>query len=232
MLNTTLSRNARTACVQLPRRPLSPTSRTPSSSHAHSPSQEPGAYPGPLTELNFWSERAANLNSIHEQLTGEKIQKVVTVLELAKSTYYPAFQRLFREVDAARQEANDNVKFLKPLRKYVEKLNMMDDFPLLVDLFKPIMHTLMLIWKYSKSYNSSTRFVTIMQEICNDLIMQVGAGIVRCAVLSGAAQGPCPSCGWRWVAAVRMARLLKCCSCLSRWHLHWVTADLTVHPGR
>lgn len=95
------------------------------------------------------------------------------MLELAKSTYYPAFQRLFREVEAAQQEANDNVKFLKPLRKYLDKLNMMDDFPMLVDLFKPIMHTLMLIWKHSKSYNSSTRFVTLMQEICNDLIMQV-----------------------------------------------------------
>ncbi|PNW78281.1 hypothetical protein CHLRE_09g403800v5 [Chlamydomonas reinhardtii] len=136
------------------------------------PLKEPGAYPGPLTELNFWSERAANLNSIHEQLTSEKTQKVVKVLELAKSTYYPAFQRLFREVEAAQQEANDNVKFLKPLRKYLDKLNMMDDFPMLVDLFKPIMHTLMLIWKHSKSYNSSTRFVTLMQEICNDLIMQ------------------------------------------------------------
>lgn len=59
-------------------------------------SQEPGVYPGPLTELTFWTERAANLSSIHDQLTGEKIQKVVKVLELAKSTYHPAFQRLFQ----------------------------------------------------------------------------------------------------------------------------------------
>ncbi len=145
-------------------------------------------YPGPLTELNFWAERAANLNSIHEQLTSEKTQKVVKVLELAKSTYYPAFQRLFREVEAARQEANDNVKFLKPLRKYLEKLNAMDDFPSLVDLFKPIMHTLMLIWKYSRSYNSSTRFVTLMQEICNDLIMQVGDSKLGVSWLAGWAE--------------------------------------------
>ena len=52
------------------------------------------SYPGPLTELNFWTERAANLNSVHDQLMGEKIQKVVQVLELAVSTYYPAFKRL------------------------------------------------------------------------------------------------------------------------------------------
>lgn len=52
-----------------------------------------GQYPGPMAEVNFWGERAANLNSIHEQLTGEKIQKVVKVLELARSTYFPAFGR-------------------------------------------------------------------------------------------------------------------------------------------
>jgi dynein heavy chain len=57
------------------------------------PLQEPHKYPGPLEELNFWAERAANLNSIHDQLIGDKIQKVVKVLELARSTYYPAFQR-------------------------------------------------------------------------------------------------------------------------------------------
>ena len=108
-----------------------------------------------MVELNFWSERAANLNSIHDQLSGEKIQKVVQILELAQSTYFPAFQvrrytgtlrpacsaitcllcyftaftrtltdcnyfpafqRLFSEVESARSEANDNVKFLKPLK--------------------------------------------------------------------------------------------------------------------
>jgi dynein heavy chain len=58
--------------------------------------QGTGAYPGPLTELDFWVERAGNLNSIHEQLCGEKIQKVVKVLELANSTYYPALERLFQ----------------------------------------------------------------------------------------------------------------------------------------
>lgn len=57
------------------------------------PLKQPGSYPGPLVELGFWTERAGNLNSIHDQLTGEKITKVVNVLELARSTYYPAFQR-------------------------------------------------------------------------------------------------------------------------------------------
>jgi dynein heavy chain len=81
--------------------------------------------------------------------------------------------RLFQDVELARQEANDNVKFLKPLRKYLDKLNSMDEFTALVDLFKPIFHTLMLIWKHSKYYNNAARFVTLMQEMANDLIYQV-----------------------------------------------------------
>ena len=81
-----------------------------------------GECPGPETELNFWTERATNLNTIHEQLHGTAIQKVVTVLRLARSTYHPAYLRLSEEVDKARTQANDNVTFLAPLRPRLEKI--------------------------------------------------------------------------------------------------------------
>ena len=48
----------------------------------------------------------------------------------------------------------------------------MDDFPKLTDLFKPILHLILLIWKHSKYYNTATRLVILIREICNDLIMQ------------------------------------------------------------
>eukprot|EP00232_Nephroselmis_pyriformis_P019075 CAMPEP_0182900652 /NCGR_PEP_ID=MMETSP0034_2-20130328/28990_1 /TAXON_ID=156128 /ORGANISM="Nephroselmis pyriformis, Strain CCMP717" /LENGTH=4527 /DNA_ID=CAMNT_0025034901 /DNA_START=131 /DNA_END=13711 /DNA_ORIENTATION=+ len=131
-----------------------------------------GLNPGPLAELEFWNARAANLNSIHQQLQSPQIKKVVKVLELTKSTYFPAFNRLCREVGGQRMEANDNVKFLSPLHKYFDKLNMMDEFPEMTVLFKPIMHTILLIWKNSKYYCTPARLVILMREICNDLIMQ------------------------------------------------------------
>ena len=131
-----------------------------------------GANPGPLVELEFWTNQAADLNSIHEQLSSEKIKKVIKILELSKSTYSPSFSRLCKEVVIARMEANDNLKYLKTLRPFLEKLNLMDDFPKLTSLFKPILHTILLIWKHSKYYNSATRLVILIREICNDLIMQ------------------------------------------------------------
>lgn len=127
-------------------------------------------------EVDFWKERAESLASIHEQLSGERIQKVVRVLELAHSTYHPAFQRVLKvrgwggqcrrrtpkralklllccaasllrqaslaglqlllyapqDVEAALLEATDNVRFLAPLRRHLEKLSLMDDFVALV----------------------------------------------------------------------------------------------------
>ena len=133
-----------------------------------------GSYPGPLIELDFWAERAANLNAIYEQLCGEKVQKVLSVLDAAQSAYYVAFQRVFKDVVQAREQANNNLKFLTPLRPFFYKLNMMDEFKDLVQLFKPIIHTLLLIWKHSKYYRVASSFVVLFREICNDLIMQAG----------------------------------------------------------
>jgi dynein heavy chain, axonemal len=81
-----------------------------------------GLHVGPETEVNFWTERANNLNSIHEQLQGDKVQKIVTVLKLAQSTYHPAYIRLAEEVEKAKTRANDNVKFLAPLKPRLEKV--------------------------------------------------------------------------------------------------------------
>jgi dynein heavy chain len=43
-------------------------------------------HPDPLTELNFWKNKSMNLNSICEQLAGERIKKVLKFLEQNKST--------------------------------------------------------------------------------------------------------------------------------------------------
>ena len=80
--------------------------------------------------------------------------------------------RLLKDVNTACLEANDTVKYLKPLRKYLEKMNTMDDFTALMELFKPMFHTMLLIWKHSGYYNTSAKMVTLIRELCNDLIMQ------------------------------------------------------------
>jgi dynein heavy chain, axonemal len=46
------------------------------------------------------------------------------------------------------------------------------DFTEIPDLFVPIMHVILLIWKYSPSYNTPSRLVVLIREICNAIINQ------------------------------------------------------------
>ena len=71
------------------------------------------------------------------------------VCQVTKSTYFPAFNRLCKEVAQARMEANDNLVYLEPLVRYINSLAG-ESFSDLIPVFKPTMHTIMLIWKNSK----------------------------------------------------------------------------------
>ena len=73
---------------------------------------------------------------------------------------------------SARLEANDNIKYLETLRSLFIRLSESTDFPKLTMLFKPILHTTLLIWKSSEYYNTPSRLVVLIREICNGLIEQ------------------------------------------------------------
>ncbi|CAM9107555.1 unnamed protein product [Discosporangium mesarthrocarpum] len=131
-----------------------------------------GMHPTPDVEIDFWKNKANNLNSIFEQLQGPSIRRVLRALDQSKSTYCTTFARLCKEVFTARLEANDNMKYLRTLEDWFDKLNTGDDFPNLFELFKPMLHIILLIWKNSKHYNTPARLVVLMREICNSLIIQ------------------------------------------------------------
>eukprot|EP00698_Gefionella_okellyi_P021190 TRINITY_DN679_c0_g2_i1.p1 TRINITY_DN679_c0_g2~~TRINITY_DN679_c0_g2_i1.p1 ORF type:complete len:4462 (-),score=1316.63 TRINITY_DN679_c0_g2_i1:16-13401(-) len=135
-------------------------------------SEADATQPGPLAEVSFWTDHSKNLNFICEQLQSEKIRKVIKILELTKNQYAPAFSRLVKDVETARMEANDNAIHLRPLRKLFQRLNTEPDFTAIVDLFIPMMHMILLVWKSSKSYNTAGRLVVLIREICNDIIQQ------------------------------------------------------------
>lgn len=82
-------------------------------------------HPGPLAELDYWVDRAAQLASICEQLGRERPRACIAALARARSTYLPAFQRLATEAEEAAHEAADCCRFLNPLRKLFAKLNVM-----------------------------------------------------------------------------------------------------------
>lgn len=74
---------------------------------------------------------------------------------------------------AARQEANENCKYLSTLKElFNQLLDPARDLPQLAEPFVGIMHTILLIWTYSQYYNTPSRLVVLIREICNAIISQ------------------------------------------------------------
>jgi dynein heavy chain len=132
-----------------------------------------GLDPTPDAELQFWRDKAGHLNAIYEQLQSERVRAVLRVLDNAKSTYRTTFAALYKEVFKARREANDNSKYLATMEDYIFSLNGSDDFPALPEIFRPMMHIFLLIWKNSKHYSKSpARLVVLLREMCNSIVNQ------------------------------------------------------------
>jgi dynein heavy chain len=132
-----------------------------------------GNHPDPLTEIEFWKNKSENLNSICEQLNSERIKKVLKFLEQNKSTYTGPFSKLQKEVQTARAEANENFKYLQTLLDLFNQLtDTGKEFTEIPDLFVPIMHVILLIYTYSQNYNTPSRLVVLIREICNAIINQ------------------------------------------------------------
>ena len=130
-----------------------------------------GNHPDPLTEVAFWKSKSDNLNSIGRQLNSERIKKVLKFLEQNKSTYTGPFSKLQKEVQVASAEANENCRYLETLVSLFNELtDQAKELNDVADLFVPIMHTILLIWTYSQHYNTPSRLVVLIREICNAII--------------------------------------------------------------
>jgi dynein heavy chain len=129
-------------------------------------------HPGPLSELEFWESKSKNLNSIFNQLQGERIRKVLRFLDQAKSTYNLPFAKLCKEVFHARSEANDNFKYLRTLESWFGKLESEPAFAKLPMTFRPVLHLILAVWRESRFYNSPSRLVVLMRKVSNALISQ------------------------------------------------------------
>lgn len=46
------------------------------------------------------------------------------------------------------------------------------DLPEVAENFVPIMHTILLIWNHSQNYNTPSRLVVLIRQICNAVIKQ------------------------------------------------------------
>uniref|UniRef100_A0A5G2QUI5 Dynein axonemal heavy chain 17 n=1 Tax=Sus scrofa TaxID=9823 RepID=A0A5G2QUI5_PIG len=128
-----------------------------------------GLHPLPRVEFEFWDARLINLKCIHEQLNRPKVNKIVEILEKAKSCYWPALQNVYTNVTEGLKEAHDIVLYLKPLQILLEETEQAD-FTMLPTFIAKVLDTVCFIWATSEHYNTPSRVIVILQEFCNQLI--------------------------------------------------------------
>jgi dynein heavy chain, axonemal len=188
-----------------------------------------GSHPIPEAELDFWKHKAGNLNAIFSQLQSERIRRVLQFLDASKSTYCTPFAKLCKEVFAARLEANDNVKYLRTLESWFQRLNGGEDFEKLPEVFRPILHILLLIWKNSKFYNTPARLVVLVREICNAIIAQALKFISGKQIFEMIAEEQAPA------AVAKLRTTLKVCGDFKRLYFAYkatANAECPSNPWR
>ena len=154
-----------------------------------------GQHPKPDAEIRFWSQKSKNLNAIFDQLQSPKVRQVLSFLDQSKSTYCTPFAKLCKEVFTAREEANDNVLFLSPLSEHMEDLlSTGGELSELPHTFRPILHTILLVWKESGHYNTPARLCVLIREICNALIWQATEYLPGATIFSMIEEAETPKC--------------------------------------
>ncbi|XP_057571174.1 dynein axonemal heavy chain 17 [Hippopotamus amphibius kiboko] len=143
-----------------------------------------GLHPLPRVEFEFWDARLMNLKCIHDQLNRPKVNKIVEILEKAKSCYWPALQNVYTNVTEGLKEANDIVLYLKPLQILLEEMEQAD-FTMLPTFITKVLYTICFIWATSEHYNTPSRIIVILQEFCNQLIEMTRAYLSPDEVLKG-----------------------------------------------
>ncbi|KAJ9459816.1 Dynein beta chain [Diplonema papillatum] len=132
-------------------------------------------HPGPKEELEFWKSKRDNLLSLEDQLHTPKVLKVLVILSKAGSSYHRPFVDLLKELRRGAEEASDNYRFLEPIRETfcdIAEAQDNESFENLVTAgtFQKLFHYIYAVWISSKYYNTPTRLVVLIREICNDLI--------------------------------------------------------------
>lgn len=77
---------------------------------------------------------------------------------------------LGKEVNFARIEANDTMKYLKPLSVYLSRLQSETNYEAMTKHFHPIIHVILLIWKSSGYYNTPSRLTIMLRLLSNSII--------------------------------------------------------------
>ena len=139
---------------------------------------------GPLAEIQFWRSRTVDLSGIKTQLTQEGVERIVAVLEMAKSSYLAPFLELSHRIQQGSSEAEDNLKFLEILQEPCEQLSQAEPKNL-PEILQEVINRIRMIWGISRHYNTAERVTGLLRKVSNEIISRCCAKISLDDIYSG-----------------------------------------------
>ena len=124
---------------------------------------------GPSTELAFWRDRMAQLNSVLEQLKTKEARLALEVCAAARSAGHTSWRACEGRFTEAVSEAKDNVKYLTTLEKSFEPLytgtpaSMLESLPAMLNNIK-MLHAI------ARYYGTPQRMTTLFSKVTAQMI--------------------------------------------------------------
>ena len=125
-------------------------------------------WPNPMDEIEFWGNRASNLDSLHHQLSSSRVSSAITILRLSNSSLSMPLSRACSAVKFSADEAQNCFAYISTLKTAVEPFCSYDpcseaEYQFLLGAIPSIWHTIYLIWKHSVHYGQVHRISVIIR---------------------------------------------------------------------
>ncbi|CAD7941177.1 unnamed protein product [Amoebophrya sp. A25] len=124
---------------------------------------------GPLDEIDFWRARDLDLSRLAQQLQSDDLQRVLEVLEAAKSSYLNQFRALEKDIQEGSREARENLGFLNLLKEPATELCGLTVVQI-PKILPELLNIVRFIWTVSDTYNTSDRISNLLRTISNEII--------------------------------------------------------------
>jgi len=128
-----------------------------------------GEHSGPLDEIEFWHARDNNLSRLHDQLQSSKLQRLLSILEHAKSAYLKEFRSLEERIKKGTLEAKENLKFLSFLKEPCQRLSEAKP-PDIPAILPNILNCVRVLWTISSYYRKEDRISSLLRKMSNEII--------------------------------------------------------------
>ncbi|CAF5189300.1 unnamed protein product, partial [Rotaria magnacalcarata] len=115
---------------------------------------------GPRAELDYWKKRMTKFNFLLDQIKGQDVKAVLTILQTAKSKLIQQWKLLDGKITDAANEAKDNVRYLYTLEKFCEPLYNSDPVGML-ECIPGLINAVRMIHSISRYYNTSERMTSL-----------------------------------------------------------------------